>query len=45
LDSKDKTYDKELFTTIGVVVNPSKYNGTEEEKVIIQNEYDKLICN
>jgi hypothetical protein len=45
LDSEDKTYDKEIFATIGVVVNPTKYNGTEEERVILQNEYNKLIRN
>jgi len=37
--------DKEIFATIGVVVNPTKYNGTEEERVILQNEYNKLIRN
>ena len=45
LDNEDKTYDKEIFATIGVVVNSTKYNGTEEERVILQNEYNKLIRN
>ena len=45
LDSDDTTYDKEIFSTIGVVINPELYNASEEEKLILYKEYNKLICN
>jgi hypothetical protein len=45
LSTNDTTYDKEIYSVIGIVINPEKYNGSEEERIILQKEYNKLICN
>ena len=45
LDKEDSTYDKELYTTIGIVVNPEIFKGSEEERIVLKQEYDKLIRN
>ena len=45
LNDNDVTYDKDINSTIGVVINPEIFNGTEEERIILQTEYNKLICN
>ena len=34
---EDKTYDKEIYLrTIGVVINPRKYNGTRRRKLFFK---------